>query len=217
MTAFPRLRFLLTSLAGLALAWATGSSFTASGSERFLFPQEQTVVPAYARFTTVSDLGFTDRVWFVIPFYRDPACVPRNFNLLEFFDRPRAWECDDIIPPYIEGFVIRSEPPPAPPEIFHADGLEGMPIWFVGFDELQQVAEKNRGEITIRDLEKMDTLRVGVADYYLEELQTAVNPVSSHRMVTSGELLDGTPFMATYDHGSSTDVPKIQAHIVFDE
>ena len=102
-------------------------------SDRVLFPEEQPVVPAYARFTTVSDLGFTDREWFVIPFYRDPACVPRNFNLLEFFDRPRAWQCDEDIPPYIEGFVIRSQPAPAPPEVFHADGLDGMPIWFVGF------------------------------------------------------------------------------------
>lgn len=204
-------------LAGLALVWVTASSLTASAAERFLIPQEQPVVPAYARFTTVSELGFTDRLWFVIPFYRDPACVPRNFNLLEFFDRPRAWECDEEMPPYIEGFVIRSEPPPAPPEVFSVTGVEGMPVWFVGFEELQQVAEKHDGKITIRDLEKMDTIRVGVAEFYMEEIQTDANPVSTHRIVTWGALLDGTPFLATYDHGSSTDVPKIQAHIVFDE
>ena len=192
-----------------------GLGHFASAADRTLFPEEQPVVPAYARFETVSALGFTDRQWFVIPFYRDPACVPRNFNLLDFFDAPRAWECDDVIPPYIEGFAIRSQPPPAPPEHFFARGLEGMPVWFVAFDELQEVADKNRGTITIRDLEKMDSLRMGVAEHYMEEIQTDANPVSTHRIVTWGELLDGTPFLATYNHGSATDVPKSQSHIVF--
>ena len=178
-----------------------------------LFPEEGPVVPAYARFTTVSDLGFTDREWFVIPFYRDPSCVPRNFNLLEFFDRPRAWECDEEMPPYIEGFEIRSEPRPAPPEHFYASGLEGMPVWFVGWDELQEVAAKGNGKITIVDLGKMKSLREGIADFYVEELQTDFNPVSSHRIETYGTLLDGTPFLATFSHGSSTDVPKTQSHI----
>jgi hypothetical protein len=184
-------------------------------AEHVLFPEEEPVVPAYARFTTVSDLGFTDREWFVIPFYRDPSYVPRKFNLLEFIDRPRAWECDEEIPPYIEGFVIRSQPRPAPPEHFFARGLEGMQVWFVGWDELQEVAAKNRGKLTIVDLWRMESLRIGVAEFYKEELQTAANPVSSHRIETFGMLLDGTPFLATYSHGSATDVPKIQAHIQF--
>lgn len=210
-------RTICLALFAAGLLQCLGFGGTASGADIVFFPEEQAVVPAYARFETVSDLGFTDGQWFVIPFYRDPVCVPNNFNLLDFFDAPRAWECDDIIPPYIEGFAIRSQPLPAPPEHFFASGLPGMPVWFVSFAELEQVAEKNRGKITIRDLQKMESLRSGVAEFYVEEIQTAVNPVSSHRIETSGELLDGTPFLATYSHGSAEDVPKIQAHIVFDE
>jgi hypothetical protein len=211
--AFQRILRLAPSMVGAFVC--LGLAQLASSADRVVFPDEQPVIPAYARFETVSDLGFTDRVWFVIPFYRDPACVPRDFNLLDFLDSPRAWECDDLIPPYIEGFAIRSQPLPAPPEHFFASGLDGMPVWFVAFDELQDVATKNRGTITIKDLKKMGSLRTGVADFYVEEIQTGVNPVSSHRIVTRGKLLDGTSFLAVYSHGSATDVPKIQAIIQF--
>ena len=90
-----------------------------------------------------------------------------------------------------------------------------MPVWFVRWDELQDVVDDSGGVLTIIDLMLMGSLRVGVADFYMEELQTAANPVSSHRIVTFGELEDGTPFHAAYSHGSATDVPKIQAHIMF--
>jgi hypothetical protein len=210
-SAFPRFRrprYLAAAAFALALTWGLCPA-VAPAAELLLFPEDGPAVPAYARFTAVSDLGFTDGEWFAIPFYRDPGCVPLEFNLLELFDRPRAWDCEA----YIEGFEIRSQPRPAPPEHFYARGLEGMQIWFVNFGELQDVVEDNGGVVTIVDLILMDSLQIGVAESYLEELQTAFNPVSSHRIVTFGELLDGTPFLASFSHGSSTDVPKIQAYI----
>jgi hypothetical protein len=185
----------------------------ASAADIVYFPEEGPVVPAYARFESVSELGFTDQKWFVIPFYRDPLCVPEDFNLLNFFDRPRAWACDDIIPPYIEGFAIRTQPPPAPPEHFYANGLPGMPVWFIDWEELQEVYNANNGVVTIGDLEAIEPRLEGVADFYVEEIQTGVNPISSHRIITYGELNDGRSFIATYSHGSAEDVPKSQTNI----
>ena len=153
--------------------------------------------------------GLSSRSTATLPAFRETSICWTSL------DSPRAWECDDLIPPYIEGFAIRSQPLPAPPEHFFASGLDGMPVWFVAFDELQDVATRNRGTITIKDLKKMGSLRTGVADFYVEEIQTGVNPVSSHRIVTRGKLLDGTSFLAVYSHGSATDVPKIQAIIQF--
>ena len=139
--------------------------------------------------------------------------MPEGFNLLDVFDRPRAWECDDVIAPYIEGFAIRSLPRPFPPEHFFARGLPGMPVWFVRWGELLEVYENNDGVVTIVDLENMASRRMGVAAFYMEEIQTNFNPVSSHRIVASGELSDGTPFFATYNHGAGDQVPMVQVRI----
>jgi hypothetical protein len=189
----------------------------AAAADRVEIPDEQPLAPIYARFETVSDVGFTDRELVCIPFYRDPVCVPEDFNLLDFFDRPRAWECDDVMPPYVEGFSIRSLPPPFPPEHFFVTGLPGMPVWFVDWEELLDVYDVNDGVVTIVDLENMASIQKGEAEFYMEEIQTDVNAVSSHRIVTSGELWDGTPFFATYNHGAADQVPKVEVRIEIGE
>jgi hypothetical protein len=189
----------------------------ASATDRIEFPEDQPVFPVYARFETVDETGFTDGEWVCIPFYRDPACVPDDFNLLDFFDRPGAWECDDLIPPYIEGFAIRSLPLPFPPEHFFARGLPGMPVWFVNWGELLEVYDYNDGVVTIFDLKNMESLRKGVAASYMEEIQTAANPATSHFIVTFGELLDGRRFQASYSHGAGGHVHKVQVHVSFGE
>ena len=186
-------RRLAQVLAGLVILMAP----FVSAADRVEIPEDQPLAPIYARFETVDDTGFTDGEWVAIPFYRDPACVPEDFNLLDLFDRPQAWECDEVMPPYVEGFAIRSLPPPFPPEHFFAQGLPGMPVWFVNWTELLAVHDSNGGVVTIVDLENMASLEKGVAEFYMEEIQTNFNPVSSHRIVTYGALLDGTPFLAT--------------------
>jgi len=211
------LRTYLAAVFAAGMLGCLSFSGAVSAADIVYFPEEGPVVPAYARFETVSELGFTDQKWFVIPFYRDPLCVPDDFNLLDVFDRPRAWECDAIIPPYIEGFAIRSQAPPAPPEHFYATGLPGMPVWFVDWEKLKEVYEANDGVVTIGDLETIEPRLVGVAEFYMEEIQTAVNPISSHRIVTFGKLNDGRSFLATYSHGSAEFVPKSQSNIFIGE
>jgi hypothetical protein len=38
---------------------------------------------------------FALREWAAIAFYRPPACVPDDFNLLDFFD-PNAMDCPSV-------------------------------------------------------------------------------------------------------------------------
>ena len=82
-------RLTFQNLFGLALL-LVGPFATAA--DRVEFPKDQPVVPVYARFETVNETGFTNGEWVCIPFYRHPDCVPDDFNLLDFFDRPGAWE-----------------------------------------------------------------------------------------------------------------------------
>jgi hypothetical protein len=79
--------------------------------------------------------------WAVIVFYRSPACIPDDFNLLDFFDfipafpggPPRAFLCDL----HIEGFTLwRSLDDPFPAEIM-LHGTGAVPVWFVRWPELQ--------------------------------------------------------------------------------
>ncbi len=189
----------------------------AGAADRVEIPKDQSLAPIYARFETVRETGFTDGECVCIPFYRDPGCIRDDFNLLDFFDPPYAWACDLIRPPYVEGFVIRSLPLPFPPEHFHVNGLPGMPVWFVNWVELLDVYDANGGVVTIVDLEDMISLRTGVGEFYMEEIQTNLNPISSHRIVTSGVLSDGTSFFATYNHGAADQVPMVEVRIEFEE
>ena len=58
-------------------------------------------VPFYARLVR-GEIYHTDD-WAAIVFYRPPTCIPANFNLLDFFDIPGAFECN---PPTTDGFAI---------------------------------------------------------------------------------------------------------------
>src|SRR5687768_14188345 len=67
-------------------------------------------VPFYARISTIGepDQVFHDDQWAVIVFYRPPSCVPKNVNLLAFFDfpgpsGPGAFACN---PPTTAGFNL---------------------------------------------------------------------------------------------------------------
>ncbi len=198
----------------LALA-AVLPAGTTLAAERELFPEDFPGIPAYARLETADETGFTDLEWVVIPFYRDPAGVPKKFNMLDLMDnatpedRAYAWS----VPLYVEGFVIREEPRPSLPKVFYAEGLPGMPVWFVRWDEFAAAAAD--GALTIREISRMDSLVFGVADFYMEEIQSGLGDNASHRIVTSGILENGIFFWAHYAHGSAINVPGVQVDIHF--
>jgi hypothetical protein len=51
--------------------------------------------PFYARINPMPPYIFADGGWVGIAFYRSPACVPADFNLLEFFDMTEHGALED--------------------------------------------------------------------------------------------------------------------------
>jgi hypothetical protein len=117
-------------------------------------------VPFYARV-------IEGEKWTAASFYRPPGCVPREFNLISFFDVPRVFQCG---PMTMQGYAIFENGPgidPAP-MLGRADGTGAVPIWFVRTHKYQKVSAD--GVVTIGELERLHPLR-GSARFYTEVLE----------------------------------------------
>jgi hypothetical protein len=176
-------------------------------------------MPFYARFER--DLIHTDGEWAAVAFYRPPACVPADFNLLDFFDAPAAFGCNAPVP-YLIGFaVFKNVPPGVPPlesgltpiqsETKLAPG-QSMPVWFVRWSELEAAIEDDH--LTIGELEALPSRLKGQAAFYTETLHPLSGPggqgaqQTMTSIVASGILEDGRKFtyMATETHNTLRDV-----------
>ena len=140
------------------------------------FPVHSPGIPAYARLELLVpnfDLP-NNRRWAAIVFYRDPACVPTDFNLGQFFhypgpDGPGAFAC----PLLVEGHEIWENRPgpggdPAPLFVRTRNAVPNMPIWFVAWDELRPILET--GQVFIGDITSLPSLIRGSASRYDEAL-----------------------------------------------
>jgi len=103
-----------------------------------------------------------DDAWAAIPFWRSPSCVPRDFNLLAFFDFPRAFDCALTV----EGFEIWKQGPETDGGPIHVQthGKGTVPIWFVPWPTLQGALADN--VLTMVELEGLPGLLKGTASYY---------------------------------------------------
>ena len=141
-------------------------------------------LPFYAR---LERAGFhhTDD-WVGIVFYRPPACIPGDFNLLDFFDIPGAFGCT---PPTTDGFSIWKHGPgiDAAPLLVELHGLGAVPVWFVRWPALQAAVADDT--LTIGELASLQPL-VGSATAYQETLR----PNSSIEFNARGWLVDGRSF-----------------------
>lgn len=129
---------------------------------RSSIPDQDPGAPFYAR------IGFqfleTDG-YIVIPFYRDPACIPADFNLLEFFHfpgpgGPGAFGCTSTMYGYSE------TEPDAPPFTFPKHiVLEGdaVPFYIVDADAFWGAADD--GNLTIGELQSLDPITATATDY----------------------------------------------------
>ena len=138
--------------------------------------------PFYARIQA----GFvpTDGTWAAIVFYRDPACVPTDFDLLQFWDFG-AFGCHS----YVAAFGIIGN---APSPIFtQLRGVEPVPIWFVSWAELEPAMTD--GMLTIGELESLLSLLVGHATFYNDTQHPGVKQCHS-AVEASGCLEDGRSF-----------------------
>lgn len=176
-----RAALLALLLAGLAAAMpASAQSFPWQPAERLDFPVNSPGVPAYARFEMLLpnfDLPNT-RQWAAVVFYRDPACVPADFNLGDFFDLPGpggpgAFGC----PLLIEGHELwrngQRAGDAAPVFVLSRNAVPDLPVWFVRWSELSDAM--GDGELTITELEGLPSLLLGQASWFEERLYP--NPV----------------------------------------
>jgi hypothetical protein len=132
---------------------------------RLDFPEEDPGPPYYARIRQ----GFVVHTneWAAIVFYRQPSCVPPNFNLLNLFNPPAAFGCALTV----EGFLLLDQVPPppgTPPKQSKSFGLGAVPVAFVSWAELQ--AAMADGVLTIVELGALPSLRIATATFFRETL-----------------------------------------------
>lgn len=122
--------------------------------------------PFYARFD--GDLH-TDE-WFAVPFYRNPDCVPEDFNLLDFFDF-NALTCES----FVAGFEIWENGPgtgdPAPIQV-SLKAAGPVHVYFIPFAVILQAVEDGilEGGLMMSELESLPGFRIGIATFYTETL-----------------------------------------------
>lgn len=185
---------LVRRVLGLALALAALAALlpgsVAQAATRLEVPEESPGVPAYARVNAPVIAPHTDD-WAPIFFYRDPACVPSGFNLLSFFDAPRAFGC----PLTVKGFEIWEHGPgtdPAP-RLTKLRDARAVPVWLVSWPQLEVAAAD--GTLTIAELRALPSLITGVASHFRETLHpTQSNNRGKINIGARGTLSDGRSF-----------------------
>ncbi len=123
-------------------------------------------MPFYARVELLPPYVFNDGEWAAIIFYREPSCVPDDFNLIGFFDVPGAFFC----PHTVQGRSLwEGSNRMIPPKIINITELAPVPVWFVPWDAVKGEANAG-GYITKSTLEAMPGLIKGYAADYMERL-----------------------------------------------
>jgi hypothetical protein len=180
---------------------AAGADVLAAGRARGLrvvrFPGEDPGPPLYARVTPLLNQVFTANGMVAIPFYRDPACVPLDTDLLAHLHPPGehgpgSFACELLVE---GGFTIE---PDAPLGTFPVRVVASGPaqIWFVPSEDFDRAA--GNGELTMADLIALGPLR-GTASSFHEMLAPRIE--EHHVVITShGTLGDGRAFEFNVNH-----------------
>jgi len=139
-----------------------------------------------------------DGEWAAIPFYRDPAGVPADFNLVTQVDVPRAFECASTV----EGYTIISTSKDVAFH-FHAQGpVAGFPlptVYFVKYAELLTAIED--GELLIGELQSLPSLKTGRATFFQDNSGASLTDVAYlhfHANFRAEGFLDGDPQYSTF-------------------
>ncbi len=180
--------------AGFAALLATTTTLTVAEAQTHLtYIPEDNDLPFYANISR-DFLPHTED-WAVVIFYRTPACVPADFNLLDFFDPPpRPFSCAL----QIEGHQNwRSLDDPVPAEIL-LRGTGAVPVWFVRWPELQAAVADD--ELTVGELAGLPSLLIGSASLYLESIRNSIveQRGGNSVVVASGTLTDGRSFQVEF-------------------
>lgn len=157
-------------------------------------------MPFYARIE-IGQIVTVDG-WAIIAFYRDPACIPADFNLLTFFDAPAAFGC----PHTVAGFNLwHGEAFAGAPKIVQSQGMGAVPFWFVPAGAvLDAVADD---VLTIGELTALPGRIAGYASHFNEVLHPDAlppflggggHPNPKRIQTAKGTLEDGRRFQFHY-------------------
>ncbi len=170
-------------------------------------------VPAYAQIERLANgdvLVPNDGVWAAIIFYRDPGCVPADFDLLNLFD-PLAIGCTLTV----EGFEIWRNGPWAGdlgPIQTVSQGLGAVPIWFLKLSDLEAAVSDDK--LTVGELEGLPSLKKGSAVFFKETLHPRDSANVTHIEISAGGVLqDGGQFQLQVTGGQPA--PLGHVHIIF--
>ncbi|HSK18560.1 MAG TPA: hypothetical protein VK912_05430 [Longimicrobiales bacterium] len=171
----------------LATAEATSGTMS-SALVRTISPSAQDAgVPAYVRINESPPHVFGDGVMVGFVFYRDPACIPADFNLLTFFDMPAVFAC----PVLVEGFSLWDGVPFTQAPVMTQLSGSNVPVWFAPSDEV--AAAMADGSLEIGEIAALDGLLKGTADRFHEVLQP--RPSAAKLVLgAEGQLEDGRDF-----------------------
>lgn len=194
-----RSAILSTALLALFIAEAPIQAETELPSLKLDFPLESPGIPAYARLELLIpgfDVPNNDE-WAAIVFYRDPSCVPTDFDLGQFFhfpgpQGPGAFGCRLLI----EGFEHWLNGPgddPAPIYVRSRNAVPSLPVWFVSSAELGALFDT--GMVFIDEIKALPSLIRGSAWWFEEALYpngTAPDPALTFQ--AQGRLETGGKF-----------------------
>jgi len=148
-----------------------------------------------------------DTEWAAIWFYRDPGCIPSDFNLLDAVDLTPAFPSGPprpfVCPLTVNGFAIWKNGPPPVDSVPAVSNVHGsaVPVWFVKVSELQAAVADDK--LTIDEIGALPSLRKGVAQIFNGETHYGTyRPQGfgngSIEQTASGTLQDGTSFQVEY-------------------
>lgn len=183
---------------GLAAHGATALAASRAGGLRVVrFPAEDPGPPLYVRVTPLLNQIFVADGMVAIPFYRDPACVPLDVDLLVHLHPPGAHGPGAFgCPLLIEGsYTIETD---APQGTFPVRVVASGPaqVWFVAWSDFE--AATADGDLTMAELIALEPLR-GTASTFHEMLAPRLD--DHHVVITSrGTLDDGRTFQFNVNH-----------------
>lgn len=193
----PPITILTAGLAAtIALVSATASAQGATADDEAAplvlrsIPHQDPGPPFYARYG-LQELSVDG--WLVVVFYRDPTCIPDDFDLTEGYHFPSeagpgAFMCE----PTVAGHTLTE--PDAPPTRFPwlalLEGNGAVPVWFVPLDAFRELPASE--PVTIRALADLQPL-IGRASHYHETLHPR-SPGHAIEAVAVGVLQDGRAF-----------------------
>lgn len=122
-------------------------------------------LPYYARVEPAPPHVYHDAEWAAIVFYRDPACIPDGFDLLQFFGAPAAFACTQLVS---ASSTWKEGPFMGAPKTVNVTGMGAVPVWFFPTDVVLPALADDI--LTMGELEALPGRLMGSASRYQEIL-----------------------------------------------